>query len=331
MGACSSCRGVDAISARDRPLSRTPDLRALTIVPALRPLRWRTLDSERSSSFREWRDSYLQNRVYDQSEYFGKKQKEAESERKQLSRWTTLLLDIALAFAFAGVAIAFIPRDWLKDLGDVRLEVILGLAGVVIPVGLLLVQLLRGVEELNRRTARFAQQQQMLQQVKTRLMSLQSSRVAMEIVETTEQHLLAEVLEWYFHAETAEHFFQIRQTETAGYDFKVKQEARRPSRRLVRTVVAKSGWASLFLLRVILGRVPWIVASAAAIVMWLNYYNPSDVTADARRFAELKKRVVIDWRPWNPTAERARNGCVILVHGLYGGPLARRNSRQLGE
>src|SRR5689334_15987236 len=103
-------------------------------------------------------------------------------------------------------------------LGDFRLEIALGLAGALAPLVLLLVQLLRGYQELNRRTARYAQQEEMLSRAKDRLMKAQTNESAMEIVDLTERQLLAEVLEWYYHAETAEHFFLQRDSKRTTPD-----------------------------------------------------------------------------------------------------------------
>jgi hypothetical protein len=298
-----------------------PDIHGLNVwdlAPELVPLQKAHGPPPCDASFAEWRDGYIKERIEDQTTYFASKQKQAEKERKQLSRWTTLLLDIALAFAFAGVAIAGIPQLWLKELGDVRVELVLGLAGVAIPVGLLLLQILRGVQELSRRTARYAQQRQMLQQAKFRLLSAQNPAAAVEVIKNTEQLLLSEVLEWYFQAETAEHFFQVGKKETQVRQLKATEPISRPWKRLTLSFVAKGGSAVLFILRVILGRLPWIVASAAAILIWLSYYGSRDITEDPKRSAELQKKVVIDWRPWSLAPERATNGCVILVHGLYG-------------
>jgi hypothetical protein len=297
-----------------------PDVHGLSIwdlAPALAPLQEARRPPPRDVSFSEWRDRYVKQRIDGQDKYFASKQKQAEKERKQLSRWTTLLLDIALAFAYAGVAIAGIPQLWLKQLGGVRVELVLGLAGVAVPVGLLVVQILRGVQELSRRTARYAQQRQMLQQAKARLMSVRNPEAAVEVIKNTEQLLLGEVLEWYFQAETAEHFFQVGKKESEARRLKPTLPISRPWKQLTLTVVTKSGSAGLFILRVILGRLPWIVASAAAILMWLSY-SSGNITADPKRFAELQKKVVIEWRPWSLAPERAAHGCVILVHGLYG-------------
>ena len=297
-----------------------PALQSLALVPALRPLRWIAHRPAGSVSFAEWRDFYVQKRIGDQEEYFSEKQKQAESQRKRLTRWATLLLDIALAFAFAGAIVAFAPhyRDWIRKLGDIRLEIVLGVAGALMPLGLLLVQILRGVQELNRRTARFAQQSQMLEQAKARLESVASPKPAMEVIENTERQLLAEVLEWYFHAETAEHFFHIRNIrDHSPKPRALGMDKRSPAHGFSMMVLAKTGIAGLFLLRVILGRVPWIVGSGAAALIWVMYHEPSDLKSrnQLKVLAELKDNL---GETWDPSEEKAERGCVILVHGLHG-------------
>jgi len=289
-------------------------------VPSLRPLRWIARSTASSLPFPEWRQLYLEKRIDDQEKYFCKKQKQSEQQRKHLTRWATLLLDVALAFAFAGAVICLAPeaRTWLRILGDYRLEIILGVAGAAMPLGLLLVQLLRGLQEVNRRTARFAQQRQMLQQARARLANLSSAAAAMQVVEETERQLLGEVLEWYFHAETAEHFFHLGERRDRRRSCKSPDESKsstlaEPSRRML----GRIGFAGLFLVRVVLGRIPWIVGSGAAALIWIFYFQPSDLKSknEVKILAELKGS---DGETWNPSEERAKHGCVVIVHGLWG-------------
>ncbi len=298
---------------------RMPALQSLATVPAIRPLRWVSHDPPQPTSFAEWRDLYVRDRVDDQLQYFHKNQKQAETQRKRLTRWATLLLDVTLAFAFAGAVIAFAPHngDWIRKLGDTRLEIILGIAGVLMPLGLLLVQVLRNVQDLNRRAARFAQQNEMLQQARARLTSVSSPEPAMEIIEDTERQLLGEVLEWYFHAETAEHFFQMRTTRERAPKLKTSRSNKHPSPNLSMMALGKVGIAGFFILRVILGRVPWIVASGAAALTWVMYHEPGDLKSrnELKVLAVLKNKL---GETWDPTNERAEHGCVIIVHGLHG-------------
>lgn len=294
-------------------------LQILAEVPSLRPLRWLARRRASAIPFPEWRQLYLEKRIDDQEKYFREKQRQSEQQRKQLTRWATLLLDIALAFAFAGAVVSFAPdaRGWLRMLGDFRLEIVLGVAGATMPLGLLLVQLLRGVQEVNRRTARFAQQRQMLQQARARLANLSSPAAAMEVIAETERQLLAEVLEWYFHAETAEHFFLSREADKSERTARAVPVDNPSAFYFVRRTVGITSVAGLFLLRVVMGRIPWIVASGAAALMWIAYHQPSDVATrdQLKPLARLADRYGKDWIP-DPA--KLAHGCVIIVHGLYG-------------
>ncbi len=300
-----------------------PEVHSLAVeaeVPSLRPLRWIARRAASPRPFPEWRQLYLEKRIDDQDRYFRDKQQQSEQQRKQLTRWATLLLDIALAFAFAGAVICFAPdaRTWLRILGDFRLEIILGFAGAAMPLGLLLVQLLRGLQEVNRRTARFAQQRHMLQQARLRLGNLSSSAAARRVVEETERQLLAEVLEWYFHAETAEHFFSLRERPERRRSQESLVESKPSTAREMSTrMLSGIGSAGWFFVRVVLGRVPWIVGSGAAALIWIFYFQPADLKSknQLKVLAELKGS---DGETWDPSEERAENGCVVIVHGLWG-------------
>ena len=78
----------------------------------------------------------------------------------------------------------------------------------------MLIQIVRELHEVDRRSARFAQQQRLLLNARGKLARSQTPELALEVVSNTESKLLDEVLEWYFHAETAERFVELR--EPAG-------------------------------------------------------------------------------------------------------------------
>jgi len=299
---------------------RIPALESLEVVPSLQSLRHIAEARSEPAPLSHWRDAYVENRIDDQLGYFSRKREEAQRQRKQLSRWGTLMLDVALAFAFAGVVVSLSPQgeSWRRMLGEFRFEIVLGLAGVLAPLILLLVQLLRGVQELNRRTARYAQQEEMLKRSKNRLQSAATDDDAMEIVDLTERQLLAEVLEWYFHAETSEHFFvsrdKDRPTKTApgfvGSDHSATV-------RFLRRTLGITSVTALFLLRVIVGRIPWIVGSGAAALMWMAYHQPSD-QASRDQLKPLARLTDANGKDWIPDQGKLRHGCVVIVHGLYG-------------
>lgn len=299
---------------------RMPAIAELDILPEL-SLLTRSAPRSESKSFPQWRADYIKNRIEDQAEYFSEKRQEATRQRKRFSRWATLMLDIALACAFAGIVIAFSPRgeSWRRMLGDFRLEIALGLAGAIAPLVLLLAQLLRGYQELNRRTARYAQQEEMLARAKERLLRASDSETAMEVVDFTERQLSAEVFEWYYHAETAEHFFLQRESARDSQGSRAAVPLKDESRvfRFLRRSLGITSAAGLFLLRVVLGRVPWIVGSGAAVLMWLAYHQPTDISErdQLRTLARLADERNDDWKP---VPEKLKHGCVFIVHGLYG-------------
>jgi hypothetical protein len=299
---------------------RMPAIESLDVVPALQPLRRISERPPEPAPLSQWRDVYIRNRIDDQLKYFAEKRGEAERQRKQLSRWGTLMMDVALAFAFAGVVVSLSPQgeSWRRMLGDFRFEIALGLAGVFAPLILLLVQLLRGVQELNRRTARYAQQEEMLERAKRRLMIAETIDGAMEVVDLVERQLLAEVLEWYFHAETAEHFFFRGKKDLGERKIHVTATHQHsPLFEFLRRSFGITSAAGLFLLRVILGRIPWIVGSGAAALMWIAYHQPSD-QASRDQLKPLARLADADGANWIPNSGKLAHGCVIIVHGLYG-------------
>ena len=306
-----------------------PSWPSLAAVPALRPLRRIALREQRVTAFPEWRDVYTQKRIEDQETHFTNKQGQAQTRRKQLSRWTTILLDLVLALAFFGAVIAFLGQSWFTGLSGDVLQVAFGVGGVTFAVGLLLIQILGYTQDLNRRTARYAQQRQLLHQAKLRLENVQLPEAASEVIEDTENKLLAEVLEWYFHAETAETFVRIRDTQGPTRAIKALRATEySPAARIGRKVAGESGLAGLFILRVIFGRLPWILASMAAAIGWIAYHAtpPGSSTRQFESSVHLLDANGTEKKDnsgqiadsFSPTKDQAERGCVVLVHGLYG-------------
>jgi hypothetical protein len=170
--------------------STLPMLRKVRGVAALRHLRWFCLPGRPCSQQGDWLERYIEDRIEEQENYFAQKQSFAEAERRQLSRWATLLLDISLVFAVAGAVIYLSSRvlEWTHMPGGSAIPIILALAGVICPLGLLLIELLRRLTELNRRNARYAQQRRVLKDAKDRLEAAPSEQAAADIVEETERH-----------------------------------------------------------------------------------------------------------------------------------------------
>jgi len=162
---------------------RTPAWQILRAAPALRHLRWLLQPPSSAAAFDNWRKRYLTDRIQSQEDYFKTKYEEAQKQRKDLSAWTTLLLDVTLALGAASMVCFLIPkfRDWSRIFGGERLEIVLGIAGVSLPVCILLLRALSTLHELNRRAARFAQQGEMLRGAKARLSAVQSAEPGMKI------------------------------------------------------------------------------------------------------------------------------------------------------
>lgn len=287
-------------------------------IPALRHLRWFCLAAGPHTQQDDFVKGYIKDRIEDQENYFAQKQWAAEAERRRLSRWATLLLDISLVFAVAGTVIYLSARvlEWTHMPGGSAIPIILGLAGAICPLILLLIELLRTLTELNRRNARYAQQRRVLKDAKDRLAAAPSEQAAAHIVEETERQLLAEVVEWYFQVETAEHFFHFRQTTASASGIKLDAKARRSP--VVRKLAGLLGNAGLFVVRVVLGRILWTVVAGVAVFAWLSYQHPGNPVSksDIQTLGVIQNA---DGELWIPSKERLENGCVFIVHGLRGG------------
>jgi len=297
------------------PVLLTP--RVLESVAALRPL-LQHHDPAQQQPWPEWRDAWITRRLDTQADYYQKARAKAEKTRRNLTRAATLCMDVMLALAAAGVVLTFSNRapQWLRMLGDYRIECLLGLAGALLPLAIILLQSLRHLQELNRRTAGYARQTAMLEQARERLQEAATPAVAVQIVTDTEEQLLAEVVDWYFEAETAEQFFQVRDRAQA----QAKHVAPTTSF-LLRPVYWAwiIGGAGLFFLgRVVLGRAPWVVGAAAATLGWLSFSSPTDPEARSKLRAEGQ---LVDeaGQPWHLDSLRKSNGCIIIAHGLHDG------------
>jgi hypothetical protein len=317
----------------------------LATVPSLRPLRWAAKPPSGKQSFSDWLNGYVENRIAVQEKYFTEKQEEAEKQRKKLTWWTTLLLDLALLFAVAGLIIVFTPRGAAWMVGGSFAQAVLGSISILILLGLLLIQVVRELQEVNRRTARFAQQQLVLQDAKTRLRHIQSQELTLEVIADTESKLLAEVLEWYFHAETAERFVELKEPTKRALTARFFRRSGSISK-MVHAIPARIGKAGLFILGVIVGRLPFVVAGVAAVVMWIYYWLPEQ-GADFKKLEDTIELFGKDDRSlFDPRFEkttdgqaqadkklaylvaRAEHGYVVLVHGLYGRGLLTGESKE---
>jgi hypothetical protein len=295
-----------------------PARRVLEAIPSLRPI-IETHDEAHEQPWPQWKETWLQHRVDDQLAYYRKAKERAELSRKHFTKWATVFMDVMLALSAAGVIVTLSNRapQWLRILGDLRIEAFMGVAGVLLPLGIVLLQSLRYLQELNRRTARFARQITMLEKARAELLAAEKPDVALSIVSATEDQLLGEVVDWYFEAETAEQFYQVREgKKTSGPAHSAVEEGSR---------AAKVAWAVgqvglLFLGRVVLGRLPFVIAASAATLGWLSYSAPSDPEARSKLHAE---GALVDetGKPWIPNPERVPNGAIIIAHGLHDGAI----------
>ena len=293
-------------------------------------------ETNRSKVWPDWVQDWTQNRLDDQLQYYTKAKARADKERASFTRVSTLMMDVMLALSVSALLVMMSSRadQWRRVLGGHWLEIVLGLSGMVLPLVLILSQTLRSVFELNRRSARFARQIAMLETAKGSLGNASTEEETREIVEQTEGQLLSEVVDWFFEAESAEKFFEVRQSKNekdgAG---KGGKERHGPLLRLAWIV---GGVGFFFLIRVVLGRAPWVLGASGVTLCWLAYATPSD--ADLR--AELKGNgMVIDasGKTWTPDVLRKDNGCIIIAHGLHDGAIhtlegvESRWMREMGE
>lgn len=295
-----------------------PARRVLESIPELQPILAMD-DPAHEQSWPQWRDTWIKDRVDDQIAYYKKAKQRAEDSRKQFTRWATVFMDVMLALGAAGVIVTLSDRapQWLRMLGDHRLEAFLGVAGVLLPLGIVLIQSLRYLQEINRRTARFARQIIMLEKARAELLEAGTPEKALPIVSATEDQLLGEVVDWYFEAETAEQFYQVRE---GGQEKNHRHAAVGEQSRASRMAWTMGGAGLLFLGRVVLGRLPFVIAASAATLGWLSYSAPSDPEARSRLRAE---GALVDHtgKPWIPDPDLVQNGTIIIAHGLHDGAI----------
>jgi hypothetical protein len=295
-------------------------------VPALRHLQSaKPPVSPPELSFEKWIEEYVTKRIATQEKYFTDKRKEAEVLRKKLSSWTSLLLDVALVFASAGLVLAFTPsgNEWM--VGGTLSESVLGSISIVVLLGLVLIQIVRELHEVNRRTARFAQQQRLLLNARGKLARSQTPELALEVVSNTESKLLDEVLEWYFHAETAERFVELREPAGRTLPKSFFKDAT-PAEKLARALPGKAGMTGLAFLWLVIRRLPFMLVPTAAVVAYIFYWLPQQGINFKRLENEVHLRADDDKRLFDSAAREAKaqgtdfgkNGYVVLAHGLYG-------------
>lgn len=298
---------------------KLPARRVLDSIPDLEPLMG-VRDAGCEQPWPQWRETWLRDRLEDQLAYYQGAKGRAEKSRRQFTRWATIFMDVMLALAVVGAVLTLSQRapQWLRLFGDYRVEAFLGIAGAVLPLGIILLQSLRYLQELNRRTARFSRQIALLEKARAEITETDSPETALEIVSSTEEQLLDEVVDWYFEAETSEQFYQVRERKGRA-DAVGAVPAGRPGR-AARLAWLAGGAGLLFLGRVVLGRMPYLLAASAGTLGWLSFSSPSDPEARSRLRSEgtlMNER----GEAWVPDLERTAHGMIIIVHGLRDGAM----------
>lgn len=309
-----ACRSL--LATREAPAR--PVIGLLSVVPALRPL-LRKFAAEPLATAGSWRDAYTLDRLNGQHAYYLRQRDRALLERKSLTRWSTLLMDVALAVGVGGVVVTLHPRaaGWLSLFGGSWLDFALGMAGLALPLGLLVAQSLRLVGESARRTSRYTQQLLQLENLRTRLMDADGED-APQLLREAEDTLLSEVLDWYYQAETTEDFYTIREQPAVLVPGQLESK-RAPRFAFLWTGLRHLGTAAGFFVRVVLGRVIWIVLTAALVLLWLSLKQPETPEAASRLVSLGRMLNPSDGSLFVPQQAAAANGTLIVAHGMRDG------------
>jgi hypothetical protein len=309
-----ACRSL--LATRSAPLQ--PVVTLLSVVPALRGL-LQKFAAEPQQTAPNWRADYLRDRIDNQHDYYLRQRDRALIERQKLTRWSTILMDVALAVGVAGIIVTLNPRSatWLTLLGGSWLEFGLGMAGLALPLGLLVAQSLRFVGESARRTARYTQQILHLENLRERFATANDEQ-ALELLRETEEALLAEVLDWYFQSETTEDFYTIREQSAVVVPGQLAPRRIGKLDFLWRGL-RNLGTAAGFIVRLVLGRMIWVVLSAATVLMWISLKQPETAEV-ASRLQELGRMLnPADGSMFAPDPIAAVNGTMIFTHGMRDG------------
>ncbi|MGL5017650.1 MAG: hypothetical protein ACRDBP_05925, partial [Luteolibacter sp.] len=296
-----------------------PVRRVLESISEIQPL-LAMRDAAHEQPWPQWRETWLRDRLEDQLAYYKKAKERAEKSRRQFTRWSTTFMDVMLALAVGGVVLTLSQRapQWLRLFGDYRAEAFLGVAGAMLPLGIILLQSLRYLQELNRRTARFSRQIVLLEKARAEISVTDSPEVALGIVSNIEEQLLDEVVDWYFEAETSEQFYQVREKKGSAAASGVAP-GEHPGR-AARLAWMVGGMGLLFLGKVVLGRMPYLLAASAGTLAWLSFSSPSDPEARSHLRSE-GTLMNEDGSAWVPDPERTVHGTIIIAHGLHDGAI----------
>lgn len=266
----------------------------------------------------EERDTWIDARLDDQLEYYRGARKAAVKQREEMTRTTTLVMDVMLSLAVAATIFVFSDRsgEWLHILGGRFLEITIGFAGIVLALSILLLQILRYTRQLNQRAARFARQIAILEETREAIHDESDPETGRGLLLQAEQQMLGEVVDWFYEAETAEDFFRVRSRAE-----RATSAPQRLTRGLAGGAVAIFGGIGLFfLLRIVLGRAPWVLGASAVTLMLLSLKLPDSpsIRSGLQTYGEM---VDAQGRPWKPDPAKKEAGLIVIAHGLRDGVL----------
>ena len=291
----------------------------LAQIASIKPLsRMEPPETALSETWQEKKERWIRDRLEDQLAYFKRAKSEADRKRAKFTRSTTLLMDVMLSLSLFALIIFMIPgaRIWHRYLGGYWLELALGLGGILLPLALTSAQILRSSWDLNRRSARYERQIRMLESTRARLSASDSESEDLSIIRQAEQQLLSEVVDWFFETETAEQFLKVRKDKVITQDSGKIQSPSKPSK--TQRAFAGGSRGAAFLFKILFGRIPWILGTAAFTFLWVALQAPSDdiMKSNLSGSGEILNASGTEWTPDPFLTE---NGCVIIAHGLHDG------------
>jgi len=291
---------------------------ALSGAPTLQPLaEWIIGEDTEAIPREEASAAYLKARVDDQLGYYRKKLKEAVAERRRLGRIVTISLDGALFLAVAGMAISFNPEAgrWLRLSGS---DYVLGFVGAALPLVALLMQLLGSNLELDRRTGRYAQQIEFLEAARKKLLALNNQKEFNATVLEVERILLGEVVEWYYQAKHSEPYYRSKNEVSEAAE--VREAAARVHSSWSGRVISGLGISAGFVGRVVFGRLLVVALSVVLTTGLISLHAPKDPMETSRLRQEDGRLLSSAKAPdWEPVPKRAKNGFLLIAHGLHDG------------
>lgn len=305
-------------------LRRSPSLQA--VANALPGSTSRSLTAA-SANFNSVKQHYMAQRLDNQLQYYQHKRHDALTRRQRLSKTVTLSLDAALFLAVAGVAIslrdeAMIWLNWSYS------DYVLGFVGTLLPLLAVLAQMRGAQLELNRRIGTFAQQIELLSVAKAQLKEATELSQLQDIVTDVETSLLSEVMEWFYQAEHNEPYYRANKDKAELKEWRAAAVLRHS--KLARALSALE-YSAGFIGKVVLGRVVVIALSMVLTTAFIQYQRaPQDPTIQSvlrQQDGQLlsTRRADEGYALWLPGQPAAKNGSVVLAHGLHDGVDVSRN------